>query len=732
MSRRKHTAPPPAADRPPADSTGRDLVPPALRSLKIGDAHLQRLAVVYIRQSSQQQVLQHRESRERQDALVEHAVGLGWPRARVLVIDEDQGHSGKDATQRGGFHRLLAEVAMNHVGLILGLEMSRLARSSKDWHQLLEMCTLVGTILADEDGVYDPHDANDRLLLGLKGPISEFELVTMHNRLERGKRNKAQRGELFALVPTGYVKVSPGQLDLDPDEQVRDTVRLVFDKFDEIGTLNGVFRYLVRNRILLGVRPNAGPNRGHLEWQPATLCLVRQILTHPRYAGVYPYGRRRNRLHGPARGGTATGNPAVEAQALEQQFDVFQRDRLPAYITWDRYLANQERLRQNRCRAAMRGTPRQGTALLAGLIRCGTCGRRLRPRYGRLGRPSYLCVRHLQDGTDQTCYGLRAADVDALVVQQVLQALEPAALELSLQAVDNLATERGRLERSWQQRLERARYASQEAQRRYLAVEPENRLVARTREARWEEALRSERELTEAYDRFQQETPLLLSADERALIEQLATDIPGLWQAPGTTVADRKTILRHLGTDVVVQVQRDSEYVPVTIHWQGGFQSQHVITRAVRSYAQQRDYQQLLDRVRSLWRSGASASVIADQLNASGFVPPHRRCSFTGMLVRRLLCRLGYKPDKRSTIVLEPNEWWLTDLAEELELPSWKLRQWGSCGWLHYRQTPTSKLWIIWADAEERRRLRKLKARSRPGRNEYPKELITPKKRAAE
>lgn len=709
---------------PPAASVP-SVPPTARRSSKILDTHCERLAVVYVRQSSPQQVLHHRESRERQYALVDHAVALGWPRERVLVIDEDQGQSGKATAQRSGFHRLLAEVAMEHIGLILGLEMSRLARSSKDWHQLLEMSALVGTILADEDGVYDPNDSNDRLLLGLKGTISEFELVTMRNRLERGKRNKAQRGELFTLVPTGYVKVAAGQVELDPDEQVRDVIRLLFDKFDELGTIDGVFRYLVRNRIHLGVRSHAGPNRGQLEWHRPTRFLVRQVLVHPIYAGVYAYGRQRPK---PSRV-SAGANPSADSAASGYEWDVFQRDRLPAYITWERYRAIQERLRQNRCHAEGKGTPRRGTALLAGLIRCGNCGRRLRPHYGRKGQASYHCVRHLQQGTEQTCYSLRAADVDDLVTREVLRALEPAALQLSLQALDEVAQERVRLDRHWRQRQERARYASQEAERRYQAVDSRNRLVARTLEERWEEALRSERELAEAYDRFRQETPLQLSPEERSLIEHLSADLPCLWQAATTTAADRKAIVRHLVAEVVVNVKKESEYVQVTLHWQGGFRSQHEVTRAVRSYDRQRDYDHLLTRVLTLWQSGWSAPAIARQLNEEGFVPPHRRCPYTGALVRQLLCRRGYRPDRKAAVPLERDEWWLTDLAKELGLPAWKLRQWGGCGWLHYRQTPMRKLWIIWADAGERKRLRKLKARSQHGRNEHPSELTTPKKR---
>ncbi len=235
-----------------------------VRSTKIHDRHLDRLAIVYVRQSSPQQVIEHKESRERQYALADTAVALGWPRDRVRIIDEDQGQSGRTAASRAGFQRLLAEVTMDHVGLVLGLEMSRLSRSSKDWHHLLEVCALFGTLLADQDGVYDPHDTNDRLLLGLKGTMSEFELCTMRNRLDRGKLNKAARGELFFKVPCGYVKLPSGELAVEPDEQAHDVVRSVFDKFDELGSIHAVFRYLLRDGIRLGMRARMAP--GAASW----------------------------------------------------------------------------------------------------------------------------------------------------------------------------------------------------------------------------------------------------------------------------------------------------------------------------------------------------------------------------------------------------------------------------------------------------------------------------------
>ena len=318
-----------------------------------------------------QQVVENRESLARQYALADHARALGWPAERVLVIDEDLGQSGRTADARLGFQRLLAEVTMDHVGLVLGLEMSRLSRSCKDWHHLLEVCGLFGALLADQDGVYDPSDPNDRLVLGLKGQISELELHTIRSRLDRGKLNKARRGELIINAPIGYVKTPAGGLALDPDDQVRAVVRLIFDKFDELGTAHAVTRYLRQNHIRLGIRPHDGPNRGNLEWRPALVSTVYRILTHPAYAGTYAYGRtpiepkRRRR----------NGQPGIR-HAPMAEWAVTLHDRLPAYITWEQYLRNTERLRQNRTTATTRGTARQGIALLSGLVFCGRCGRR--------------------------------------------------------------------------------------------------------------------------------------------------------------------------------------------------------------------------------------------------------------------------------------------------------------------------------------------------------------------
>jgi DNA invertase Pin-like site-specific DNA recombinase len=716
--------PSPQATQPTPGPAAPAAAPSPLRLAKIRDGHRDRLAVVYIRQSTPQQVFENRESRERQYALAGYAVTLGWPRARVVVMDEDQGHSGTSAADRAGFHRLLAEVTMGHVGLVLGLEMSRLARSNKDWHQLLEVCALCGTLLADQDGVYDPRDCNDRLLLGLKGTMSEFELVTMRNRLERGKLNKAERGALFLSVPAGYLKLPTGEVVQDPDEQVRAAVALVFDKFDELGSCRAVFDYLIRHHVRLGGRARCGPQRGQLEWRRPTLRTLALMLHHPIYAGAYAYGRR---ARDPRR--CRPGSRAAPRWLPMDQWKVLRRDALPAYISWDRYLGNLRRLEANRQAPDARGTARRGTALLAGLVVCGTCGLRLRPRYRRADQGYYSCPRHQERGTPQVCYGVTAAVVDAVVAAQVLRALEPAALELSLQAAQDIQTERERLDRHWQQQLERARYEAERARRQYDAAEPENRLVARTLEQRWEEALRRQRQLQEEYDRFRGTQPPGLTETERTRVRALAADLPGLWHAAGTTPADRKEIVRCLVDRVVVQVRQHSEQVGVTIHWKGGFTSDHQAVRPVKRYAQLEGYEQLRELIVRLRREGHSAAGIAERLNAAGYRTPKKRRAFSPELVRTLLSRRGLAAGETYGGQLGPSEWRLRDLAAELRMPADKLRDWAARGWLHCRRTPAQDLCIAWADREELQRLRKLRKHSRRGARGYPAELTTPKPR---
>ena len=686
---------------------------------KIKPDHLGKLAIVYVRQSSPQQVLENRESRARQYALAEYAEGLGWPAERVLVIDEDQGQSGKSADNRTGFQRLLAELTMEHVGLVLGLEMSRLARSSKDWHHLFELCGIFGALLADQEGVYDANDPNDRLLLGLKGIMSEMELQTMRNRLDRGRLNKAQRGEMFHGVPMGYILLPTGEVVFDPDEQAQAVMKLVFDKFEELGTIYAVFHWLIDHDIRLPVRIHTKVRKGELEWRRPSLVTLAQILRHPIYAGAYSYGRRAT---DPKRQYTAASN--YRPWVAMDEWKVLIKDCLPAYITWEQYLKNRERIENNRAG----GAPRNGGALLTGLIICGTCGRHMQPSYHANDIAYYQCHRHYVEATEPRCYGLSAGCIDELVSEQLLRALAPATLQLSLQAQADIEQERQRLDKHWQQRQQRVRYEVGQAERRYLTVDPENRLVAATLEKRWEEMLCRERELQEQYDRFLQATPPRLSETECARIQSLAADISSLWQSEETTNADRKQILRCLIEQVVVYVRCDSEYVTATIQWAGGVETEHEFIRSVATYAQLHDFPQLINRVVQLRRAGHTAAQIAEKLNEAGFHPPKRSGSFTSPVVYQLLKRRALIGHERShDELLDENEWWLTDLARELQMSHTKLRDWANRGWLHSRRTPIQQRWILWADSDEVTRLRTLLAQSRRGVNAYTNELKTPK-----
>jgi DNA invertase Pin-like site-specific DNA recombinase len=709
------TTPAPA---PPLGALGRT------SSSKIQPGHLEKLAIVYVRQSSQTQVLEHRESTARQYAFADQAVAFGWPRERVMTIDEDLGKSGRTAEGRSGFQRLITEVTLNHVGMVLGLEMSRLARSSKDWHTFFEMCAIFGTLIADQDGVYDGNDPNDRLLLGLKGIMSEMELHIMRNRLERGRDHKAHRGELFFSVPVGYVILPTGDVDFDPDEQARAVMRLIFEKFDELGTLYGVFHWLIRNDITLPFRPQSGAKKGQLDWRRPSICTLANVLAHPIYAGAYSFGRR---SADPKRKLSST---KYQPRVPMEQWKVLHKDRLPAYITWERYLRNRERIKQNRNQFNCQGAPRSGVALLSGLLVCGTCGRRMHTLYHAHGKAQYHCNHRVLTGREPRCPGLATRAVDGLIAQQVQRALEPAAVELSIQVHADVEQERQRLDKHWQQRRQRARYDAELAERRYQAVDPENRLVAGTLEKRWEKLLAQEKQLQEEYDRFLQQTPVSLSPEERARITTLTSDIPTLWNATGTTNVDRKQIVRCLVERVTVHVRPNSEFAEVTIRWSGGYEGQHEIVRPVRRFEQLRDLEPMLDRAQELRASGQTIRHIAEQLNVEGFHTPTGRGRIKVPMVNKLLKRRGVITNERANDgLLGRHEWWLSDLADELQTTPSKLLEFAWRGWVHGRQTPVHGCWILWADQDELRRLRKLIKKSRPGKNRCATALKTPKKK---
>jgi DNA invertase Pin-like site-specific DNA recombinase len=673
-----------------------------LLASKIQPWHRDRLAVVYVRQSTAQQVLDHQESTRLQYGLRARAGALGWVDERIVVIDDDLGKSGATAEGRVGFQRLVSEVSLDHVGIILGVEMSRLARSGKDWHQLLELCALFRTLLADTDGVYDPAHYNDRLLLGLKGSFSEAELHILKQRMHQGKLNKARRGELALPLPIGYVRRTSGEVGFDPDEQVQHVVHLVFRKFEELGTLHAVLRYLALHDIRLGVRVH-----GELEWHRPNRMTLQNLLRSPVYAGAYAYGRRQIDPRKQRAGRPSTGRVVMSPQ----DWVALHKDQHPAYISWEQYERNLARLRANRSRAETLGAVRSGPALLAGLLICAKCGCRMAVGYSGNGEQhNYRCTRVLSDYGGEVCQQIAGRTLDTALSHQVLQALQPAALELSLEAAQHVERERANLDQVWQQRLERSRYEAERAARQYHLCDPENRLVARQLEREWEEKLAAQQRLEEEYHRFLRTQPRGLSAEEREAIRRLAADVPALWYAPTTTDADRKEILRQVIERVIIDAQGQSERVHLTIQWAGGMQTGTELRLPVARLAQLSYYPQLCARARALASEGLRAAEIAEHLNAEGFRPPKRRERFGRQGVEELLYRLGvYEKRSRSRTCagLGEHEWWLPTLAQAIGMPVMTLYLWAYRGWVRaHRQMQPPRRWSVWADEKEVERLR--------------------------
>lgn len=685
---------------------------------KIQPQHLEKLAIVYVRQSSPHQMEEHKESLDRQYALKHVAIQFGWHPDRVLVIDEDLGLSGRNAQNRNGFQKLLAEVTMDHVGMVLGLEMSRFARSCKDWHHLLDLCGVFDVLLADQDGVYDPADPNDRLLLGLKGTMSEVELHTMRNRLQRGLLNKARRGELFMAAPIGFVKDEQGLLVFDPDEQARGAVQMVFDKFRELGAAAAVFRYMRDHDIRLGVRQNRGPDRGKLVWRPVSRGGVVSMLHHPAYAGAYVFGRHRQ-----DRKRCTDGKQRRVSLSQIEDWKVLIPDKFPGYITWDQYLANRERLHQNRTTMATRGTARGGGALLAGIVHCGKCGTHLRAMHTKAHQPRYECQMHLQRHEPKSCLGFRASPVDGIVTREILRLVQPGSLDAALQAINDLQQERVRLDANWQQNLERARYETTKAERHYRAVDPENRLVARTLEEQWEDALRKERSVQEDYERFRNDGPSALAANEVERVQSLAANLPQVWDSPSTSDIDRQEVARCLIERVdLFMCPEGQENGRMVITWAGGQTSEHRFFRPTRSYKDMEHFDEIRGMLADGRERGLTHAQIADELNQRGFRPPTERCeTFNGPVVMQLARRLGLAKHRRRDI-LEPNEWWLREFAESLGVSTNRVRYWVQNDSIHWRRLAGGQ-YVVWVDEAERTRLEQLAAwpSSRPA----PAELTT-------
>ncbi len=534
-------------------------------SPKIRAGHLKRHAYLYVRQSTLRQVFENTESTKRQYDLRHRAIALGWPIEQIVVIDTDLGHSGASAADREGFQRLVTEVSLGRAGIVMGLEVSRLARNNTDWHRLLEICALTDTLILDEDGVYDPAHFNDRLLLGLKGTMSEAELHVLGARLQGGIRNKAKRGELEMRLPIGFASDGEGHVRLDPDARIQGVIRQLFQEFRRTGSATATVKAFRAQGLEFPRRAYRGPRTGEILWGDLEHSRVLWILHHPRYAGAFCFGRTRQR--------TCPDGRHLCLRLPPEDWTALIRDAHDAYITWEEFEDNVRHLRENaRVFGVDRraGPPREGPALLQGLALCGVCGDRMTVRYhDHRGRrvPDYMCQRRGIQRAEPVCQQIPGATLDEAIGRLVVEVVTPVTLDVTLAVQHELQRRAAEVDRLRRQEVEHARHAADRARRRYLLVDPDNRLVADTLEAEWNETLRL---LSDAQQRCEEKARadrVILDDDERARILALATDFPRLWKDPRTSDRERKRMARLVIEDVTLL---KADAVTAHVRFKGG------------------------------------------------------------------------------------------------------------------------------------------------------------------
>ena len=534
---------------------------------KVSASHLKRQAYCYVRQSTHKQVFENTESTKRQYALREQAVALGWPMVQIVTIDSDLGVTAASVADRQGFQKLMTEVSLGRVGLVMGLEVSRLARNNADWARLLEICGITDTLILDEDGIYNPTDFNDRLLLNMKGTFSEVELHVLRSRLRGGILSKARRGELKTRLPTGFVYDHNDKIIIDPDKQIQQSIRLFFDIFQRTGAAFATVKAFATDDMKFPCRMHLGPDKHKVKWQRLTSGRALSILKNPRFAGAYYYGRQRSQIN--------VDGSTTYFQVPRDQWLVLIKDVHPGYITWEQYEENLRRMRQNAIaynNIDRKTPPREGPCLLQGLAICGKCGQRMtiRYKYQRKGRiePAYLCQRNRIERWESSCQYIPGAGIDEAIGKLLLDLVTPLTLEVALQVQKELENRFNEADKLRKQQVQRAEYEANLARRRFMQVDPDNRLVADTLEAEWNEKLRHLQDAIDYYeDHRQKESEKLKSAQKKEVLK-LAKDFPRLWKNPRTPAREKKRMIRFLIEDVTM-IRRD-ENITLHVRFKGG------------------------------------------------------------------------------------------------------------------------------------------------------------------
>jgi DNA invertase Pin-like site-specific DNA recombinase len=687
---------------------------------KVCRSHVAKLAYVYVRQSSVGQVSRHQESTDVQYRLAERAVRLGWSESQVKIIDEDLGKSGSSSIGRSGFQHLIGEIGLGRVGLVVSFDASRLARNNYDWYRLLELCGIFGSLIADSERVYDPNLFTDRMLLGLTGMMSEAELHQIKRRMRAGALNKARRAELHLPIPVGLARLPDGQVILNPDEEVRARIRLIFEKFTELGTARKVRNYLLQNHLLLPSRPLRGPAPHETFWEPARSSVVLAVLRNPAYAGAYVYGCH---TRDPTRHSPEHPYSGVVTRPIDQ-WPITVHNMYPAYISWEQYLANRRQLTNNRFdhRRNFPGAPRKGKALLQGIVRCARCAALMNLGYsGPHGEyPVYRCEHANSEYGGPRCQEVRGLGLDREVERLFLQALQPDQIELALAALQELETEYAALTRQRELHLQRLEYEAQRARRQYEAVEPENRLVARTLETSWEEKLRELQKATEEHTRWLKGQRLELTGEDREDILKLGHDLAGVWNADSTTDAERKQMLRLIIEHVIVDQKRESGKVWLKIAWRTGAVSEHWYNRNVRSLSEHEFCEGITACIRELHSHGKLDDEIACELNRRGFHGA-KGAAFTSKTVWILRTRLGLpsvNPNGPLPNQGEDGTYSVAGAAEAVGVYPGTIYTWLKSGRIHGEQPRKGTIWRIHLTPPDIAELQKHLARARRSRRE--------------
>ena len=683
---------------------------------KITSSHQERAAICYLRQSSMAQVRDHTESTRSQYALADKAAALGWARQDIEVIDTDLGISGKWGVAREGFTELVTRVCSGDVGAIFGIEITRLARSNADVARLAEFARITGTLLIDPDGVYDPADVNDRVLLGFKGTLGEMELHVMAQRLHANKRAAAERGELRTPLPVGLVHDDAGDIVIDPDAGVQAAIRDVFAAFTACGSAYGVVAAFAGRRFPL--RAYGGAWAGQLRWGKLTHARVLGVLKNPCYAGAYVHGRYTSRRSVDPGGTVHT----VLVERPRAEWPVLIKDHHERYITWADYLANEAKLAANRTNAGARPA-REGSALCQGIIFCGSCGKPVRTNYHTGQRPAYECSSRADRLTTPTCRSVAAATVDDAVARVLLDALTPGQVALALSAADEVAGRHQRASRAAELAVERARYDADRAERAFCACEPENRLVARSLEARWEARLAA---LAEAEQGLEAATESLPPLPGRAELGKLAADLPALWHDPATSNKDRKRLLRTLIADITLLPEPDQAKVRIGIRWHTGATDELRVARAIHPGTARRSPSPAVEMVRQLGPVTPTAE-LAGQLNAAGLTTGDGR-PFDVKAVQWI--RHAYKipaPDAYAD-----GEISVAEAARRLDCSTSIIYHWLNTGQLTARRSSGNRLCIPWDSHIQAGCQERIAGSSRLGRSARPRTLPAPPSPAAE